>query len=246
MSNKKIGVLTTSFNENLVPVTNQFKDFNLQHNILLSRKPWNGDWDFSIEEFYLPDNVELIVGDWNDQAEQLNFGLEDLRQNGFEWALIVDADEFYIKTDIKLLLMEIELCDKDAIVARNMEVFWKTPQFRISPKQDDNPIIAIRTDKRFSHHRVSECSKQYSNTILYHFSYVRTNQEMLKKIDSFGHAYEFDREYWFNKVWLTWGTSSRNFHPTVPEKFEYAYYDPAPQEIITNFYSKMTDAKEKN
>jgi hypothetical protein len=97
--------------------------------------------------------------------------------------------------------------------------------------------VAIKTDQNFSNKRTPTLSEYGpSSAILNHFSYVRSNEEMLKKIESFEHSNEFDRMAWYENIWKKWVPSMKNLHPVVPEQFESAFYKPAPREIIKNFF----------
>lgn len=246
MSNK-VAVLTVAFNEPTLigPCVRQFKGvIPLYHMVLVSENPWRGgiQSDFGLTGVKANDNGadNVIQGYWSGQAEQFNFGLEILEDMGFEWAIICDADEFYTYHDIGKLLKDINFCDREdmqAIVAPRMDVYWKFPFFKIIPAQHDSPIIAIRTEERFLDKRHSEVTRRYSaHGTLHHFSYVRSDSEMKKKINTFEHSHEFDTEKWYRNKWQNWNINSEDLHPVVPEQFKKAVFDPAPEEIINNYY----------
>lgn len=245
--NNKVAALTVAFNEpRLLPVcVRQFKkpylDEDIYHIVLISNKPWHGDFSYDNKGYSQAKGADhIIVDNWKDQSEQFNFGLEVLRKNNFEWAIICDADEFYTSLGINVLLEDIDLFSESGqIRAPLMEVYWKLPIFRIYNKQQDTPVVAISTSQIFSNKRTPSLS-EYGTTsaILHHFSYVRSNEEMYKKIKSFEHSHEFDTDKWFNEVWLNWEINNKNLHPVVPEQFSHAIYKPAPQKILNNFYAE--------
>ena len=235
-----IAVLTVAFNEPefIVPCIKQFDGFNFPHLILVSKKPWRGnhimDETWVLAKTY-NQNGEVIIDEWPGQAEQFNYGLELLESEGIDWALIVDADEFYTPEDIGRLVGQIRNTDYDAILATHMDVYWKTPEYKVIPDQNDMPVIAIKTSKRFKNKREVEDTVITTNAhravTLHHLSYVRTDKGMKKKIDSFEHSGEFDREQWYNDVWIWWNPDAKFLHPTVPPKFEQALYNPIPDEL---------------
>lgn len=232
-----IGVITVAFNEKelIVPCIKQFDGFNLPHLILVSKKPWRGqhvmDETWALAKMAVR-NGEVIVGEWPGQAEQFNDGLETLQKDGIDWALIVDADEFYTPEDIGRLIGQIRETEYDALLATHMNVYWKSPDYMVIPDQYDYPVIAIKTTKRFKNKRHVEDNVITTNThrdiTMYHMSYVRTHDQMKKKIETFEHSHEFDTEQWFYDTWTWWNPDATNLHPTVPQQFEKAIYNPAP------------------
>jgi hypothetical protein len=235
-----IGILTVVFNEPdlIKPCIKQFDGFNFPHLVLVSSKPWRGNYEmdetWAIAKMHL-NNGEVIVDKWPNQATQFNFGLHLLHEEKIDWALIVDADEFYTAESIGRLVELIRSTEYDAIYATHMDVYWKTPAYKILPEQDDYPIIAIKTNKRFVDKRHIESNAKTIGAgrgiTLHHLSYVRTDEQMKKKIETFEHSHEFDTDQWYNDVWLWYNEDSRALHPTVPKKFQQAIYEPVPSEL---------------
>lgn len=234
----KIGVLTVAFNESefIEPCIKQFDGFNFFHMVLVSGKPWRGEYTmddtWAKAKMYI-NNGDVLIGQWEDQASQFNQGLTFLSEI-CDWALIVDADEFYTAEDIGRLVGAIRTTEYDAILANNMDVYWKTPDYKVWPEQYDYPVIAIKTSKKFKNKRSVESdviTTNINSVTLHHMSYVRNDADMLKKINSFEHSHEFDQEHWYHNVWLPWEVGSTMLHPTVPSKFAGVQYDPAPLEI---------------
>ncbi len=236
-----IGIITVAFNEPdfIVPCIKQFDGFNFPHLVLVSKKPWRGqyiqDETWALAKMNLR-NGEVIIDEWPGQAEQFNYGLEILQKDGIDWALIVDADEFYTAEDIGRLVEQIRTTEYDAILATDMNVYWKTPEYEITPDQNDYPVIAVKTNQRFSNKRHLGPTTITTNTApgitMYHMSYVRTHDQMKKKIETFEHSHEFDTEQWYYDTWTWWNPDAKFLHPTVPSKFEQAIYNPAPKEIL--------------
>ncbi len=233
----KIGILTITFNEPdfIVPCIRQFDGFNFPHLVLVSSKPWRGDYHqdntWALAEMAL-NNGEVITGSWKGQAEQFNYGLEVLQEERIDWALIVDIDEFYLSEGIGRLVGQIRKTKADIIKAPNMNVYWKTPDYMIIPVQKDSPVIAVKTSIRFTDKRKPNSDKaELFTDEMFHMSYVRTDEQMKKKIEVFEHSNEFDTNFWYNKIWLPWTPDSIMLHPVVPRQFKRAIYNPAPKEI---------------
>jgi len=232
-----IGILTVAFNEKrlIKPCINQFDGFNFPHLVLVSNKPWRGN--YPMDETWAIAKTHnrfgsVIIDYWQNQAEQFNFGLSYLKEQGFDWALIVDADEFYTPSAIGKLVGEIRKSRADAITCPFMNAYWKSPDYRLFPNQDDNPIVAIKTNRKFIDKRHSDALALEATTVqMHHMSYVRNNEEMLKKINTFEHSHEFNLEDWYNNVWLKWAPENMNLHPTIPSEWEKAIYSPAPYSI---------------
>ena len=55
-----------------------------------------------------------------------------------------------------------------------------------------------------------------------HFSWVRSNEQMLRKLRSWSHAKDFDTERYYREVWsrapTEWKTL-HDFHPLTPPKW---------------------------
>jgi hypothetical protein len=112
-----------------------------------------------------------------------------------------------------------------------MDVYWRTPDYKIVPVQHDNPIVAIKTDQEFNFSRLSSVLSMQSHARLHHMSYVRSDEEMLAKIHSFEHHFEVLGD-WYERVWKHWKPEDKNLHPVVPEQFGMAIREPAPDEIL--------------
>lgn len=236
----KLGAITITFNEErfIDACINQFDGFDIDHLILISKKPWMGD--FQMDKTWLKakmheaagEYVTTVVDYWPDPATQLNFGLDLMWKTGHDWVLIVDTDEFYTPQDLGILIGEIRVSKSEAIFMPNMNVYWKTPEYKIIPRQKDNPIIAIRPGNNFhSIREVGDIKKNATMAEMHHMSYVRTDEQMWKKINSFYHAPEFDKKYWYEEVWSKWDENLEDLHPVSPSQFKRAIYDPSPPEI---------------
>ncbi len=229
----KIAVLTVAFQEEklIKNCIEQFKPFDLFHVVLSNNISWNGNLENDdTPELARKYGAGLVVeGDWQNQEQQSNYGVNLL--NDYEWIIICDADERYMPQDLEKILELLKTANGE-ILRSNMNVYWKTIDYEIIPVQTDFPTIAVRSGISFAHARETY-APVVSWTIypMYHLSYVRTDEEMLKKIKTFHHSDEFDVMSWYNNVWLPWEPSHTNLHPVVPEQFKQAIFSPLPKEI---------------
>lgn len=239
---KLIGILIVAFRaerfiEGCIRQFDPVPRGNLLPVVVCSTRPWHGDWkqddtpSLAHQALAGHAGATILEGDWATDAEQRNAGLDYLRSQGCEWALVVDTDEFYTPAGLQGLFHSLR-GPHDRVRAPMMSVYWKTPEYRIIPEQHDNPIVAIKTDQRFTFSRLSPGLSMESHARLYHMSYVRSDQEMRAKLDSFEHHFEVI-PHWYANKWLMWNPDEyRDLHPVVPSQFERAIYDPPPAQIM--------------
>jgi len=229
-----IGVLTNAFCEErfISLCIKQFKDFELDHVVLNSLESWNGQkHSDSTEKIAQENGATVISRTWQNEAEQFNWGLDYLSDK--DWVLIVDSDERYTHREIDRILNALHVVSNDVIKIANMNVYWKNSDYVIVPKQIDKPVIAVRPNVRFIDKRRVDEDFTIADNLMHHFSYVRTNEEMKKKIESFSHANEIVNN-WYEEKWLKWSPEMKNLHPVVPSQFEQAVYFPCPVEVRIN------------
>lgn len=240
----KIGVVTIAYNEErfIKACIKQFDNHDVSHLVLVSTKPWHGD-SFPQDktgEYAVEAGANVVEKMWKSEAEQRNYGQRFFEKMGYDWILVVDADEFYEPNDIERLLDFLEISNDDALATPNMLVYWKNENYRINPLQTDTPIIAVRPKLRFSKARQADGHREMVPALLHHMSYVRTDGEMQKKISSFEHATDFDIKDWYDNVWLQWSPDKRNLHPVNPPQFEIAELNPIPTLIQEYFNETIT------
>lgn len=240
MSNN-IGVLTVAFKAERFIEANikQFKKFNLQHVVVCGKKSWRGDLPNDNTGKLARDNGAYVLEvDFGIDAAQRNMGLALLNGMGIDWALVVDADEFWTEHNIRTLLADIDCMEYtkkgvDVITAPNMHVYWKTWNHRIFPDpQQDNPVVAIRTNIKFDWSRLPYKFNRSAETSaeFHHLSYVRNDREAYEKMLISEHAHEISPD-WYKNVWLKWKDGDTNLHPVIPEIFAETKYNPVPDEI---------------
>jgi hypothetical protein len=80
--------------------------------------------------------------------------------------------------------------------------------------------INIRKGNRFIDKR--DCAQKTSfqlENVCYHLSYARSDKYIYRKLNTWGHAIDFDTDRWFQQKWLRWYPEKRNLHPVEPDKW---------------------------
>lgn len=161
----------------------------------------------------------VVCVDIATEAECRNFGLKLLNRMGYDYALIVDADEWWSKGAINNIKNHIKLLPQDAYKAK-LAFFFKRPNWKIEGMKNNRAIVCIRTDKKFNtkYPRRFYGAKYVDLGIIYHFSYVRTPKKIKEKLESFSHFDEIIQD-WYNNVYMKFTLDSKNFHPVRPEEY---------------------------
>lgn len=197
---------------------------------LISDTPWHGNKgsnSTAVEAVKnLPDpegKLGLIEGSWASETEQRNSGLQMLRDEGFEYCFVLDADEVYDRGGLKRLF---EFAFEERYVPAwriRMWTYWKTKEFRVDPPEPYQPVVLVRADcTQFTDKR--EITPNPSRNIpenicmMHHLSYARSNEEVLRKITTFSHVDQVVSG-WYENVWKGWDRNPelQNLHPCWPE-----------------------------
>jgi len=196
-------------------------------------------------------NVEILEGDWETDEDSRNACLQRAKEDGFDWLLTQDADEFYTEHSWKMIRMQLMKSIHEESFATTWYNFWKSAQYVVSNESGDikgtNAGFALRckTDLVFKHSRTSNSR----NTLImdcpcYHYGYVRTDAEIEEKISTWMHAKEFNALRWFKHKWLNWSEQSTNLHPTAPWIWKRAIRFPGEQpEFSIDFNIDYTSRK---
>jgi len=195
---------------------------------LLNFKPWNGEGDYKIVEqtysdilkMYDPHHkIEVVSGYWKSEAEQRNFGLKRCREQGIQWNFIIDDDEMYNYADLKNQLHERVFKQDFSVYLSPHQVYWKDTKHCISNTVAALPSFAS-TEQDLLYFNEARAiitrGKWYTffpqDLICHHYSYVRSDESMLRKIRTFSHA-DPSMESWYKDVWLKWNEEMENLHP---------------------------------
>jgi len=169
------------------------------------------------------DKIELIVGEWNLDEDQRNSCLDAAKRDGMDYLLIIDADEFYTQDDLKKLITDIENNPDYEYYTTPWFTYWKDYNHVIVDKNNDyingypEVCVNLKYNNRFVRCRRPSGSKIKELTSMCgHASYVLNNEECWSKINTWGHAHQFNRNQWYMDKWINWNENTINLHPINP------------------------------
>lgn len=207
----------------------------------VNQRPWAGNpTDNSstiraLEELPDPDKkIRIIRQDWANEVDQRNFSVAYSQHLGFNYSMVVDADEVYHTDQLPRILH---------LVAQNPQIdcwhmrwftYWKSPEYRIDPVEPYDPPVFIKhgtggyvETRNFlanSHELVPP-----ELGMCHHLSYARTDAQVHRKLAMFSHSHQIIPG-WFETVWKAWDKNPmlENLHPVKPEYYKRAIrQDPA-------------------
>ena len=249
----KIAVLTIAYNESCIirACINNWKGKVDKHLILCSSLPWNGSpvEDDGTARIARDMGADVIIRQWNTEAEQREFGLAYLYN--YDYVLIVDPDELYTEEDQKKILDRLDN-PFDYINRTNqklpifktakMTTYWKTTDYIFDPEDSHQPIIAVDPKAvKFSEKRGCRMKSSGEGFVAYvepiditthHLSWVKSNEKVQEKIQSYAHCNDFNTDYWYNEVWLKWKPGDMTLIRPYGIEKSVAIYKPAPQNIL--------------
>ena len=205
---------------------------------LLSTRPWNGKPDNDLLEktyrnildFQDPEKkMEIVSMCWATETEQRNFGIKYLEKQNIAWTWIIDDDEMYNVEQAKKMLDKIKN-EKEEIYGYGVSwvIYWKNKEYCIDSDLTTYPTFIYNFDNKvyFIENRmiIVPDMKQYQSVarddlVCHHYSYIRSDDKMFRKINMFSHKNEIYAE-WYENVWLKWNPEMENLHPMNPFTFK--------------------------
>ena len=202
---------------------------------LVNFSPWFGEPFSAIQGTLkmildIPDpgkKFGILAGHWKDEAEQRNAGLSILRENGIDWCLIVDDDELYNPGELERVKYMLENNSEHAAYLIYHQIYWKDRETIIEGIFGSFPTIASTNGTvNFNENRMIKVNSGHTwfslspeSILCHHMSYVRSDIEMKRKIESFSHADEVVPD-WYERVWL--GGVTVDLHPSAGPRFKRA------------------------
>lgn len=211
---------------------------------LVGQSPWNGERNPAIINTSLteitsmpdPDKKFVILSKyWATEADQRNDGVKTLRELGCEWCLVIDDDEMYNRQDLVKAknIISTWVCTNGDVGAWLVShvIYWKnrytvidqiTPAMPVFVRTREDDIVFTEARCFYPHKSVFMVFPPH-DILLHHFSYIRTDQQMSRKLAHFSHAKEVSGD-WFTDVWLNWTPEMENLHPNraAPQSFKRA------------------------
>jgi hypothetical protein len=192
----------------------------------------------------LGEKLEIIDGDWEAEEDARNACLSVAQQQGFDWLLVIDADELYTDESWSQLLRLLRTAHEYDHVITTWYNFFKSSHYVLVERdgsiKSTNAGFAVRcrSDIRFRHKRLTNASRSLIvDCPCYHYGYVMSDAEMLTKINTWSHAADFDSTRWFRLKWQNWTLNTRNLHPTSPTSWQKAIRFPLVQPDFAHKYA---------
>lgn len=180
--------------------------------------------------------VEVIDGDWATEEDARNACLDAARRQGFDWLLVIDADEFYTEQSWEQLLNSLRGSARKDHIITTWYNFFKSSHYVLMERDGSiksiNAGFALRCSSsiRFRDRRLTTAGRsQILDCPCYHYGYVMSDDEMITKISTWSHAADFNRERWYRLKWQNWTPGTKNLHPVVPTTWPKAVRFPLPQ-----------------
>lgn len=169
--------------------------------------------------------ILIVRGEWGNQFEQVNFGLNFMKNklNSFSHCLYIDSDEIYEEKEIKKLVrLSRKFKSFNREVRANMFTYFKSPFFQVDPIENFKPMVMfpLRDFVELSTFRNVNLGFVESDVFFHHLSYVRRNDQDIKNKMLTHKNDEGTDVNWFTDVYLKWTPEAKNFHPKEPAIFK--------------------------
>lgn len=209
----------------------------------LSSSPWYGDSRPSevdqeaLKALADPQaKVEIVHGDWTSETDQRNYTLGYAQAYGYEYGLIVDADEVYDSTQLAAAISLAHQRRDVAVWHTNWFTYWRTPDYRIDPIEPYQPPVLIHLGYAgFVETRNAMGAKHElippAVCMCHHLSYALTDDALKRKhIMQPGHS-QSAYPGWYESKWCGWVNDKTitDLHPVHPPWFQRAV--PQPEEL---------------
>jgi len=170
------------------------------------------------------DKIEIIYGNWLNETEQRNSCAEKAKNDGFDYLMIQDTDEFYLEDDYRKIITFISENQDYDIYRCNWISFWKSIDYLVVNENMSEFIgapqitINLKNNVRFKDRRNPNSDNEIiiPDVICFHLSFVLTDEECLVKLKTWGHTHEFNVDDWYEKKWVNWSIETKNMHPIYP------------------------------
>jgi hypothetical protein len=169
--------------------------------------------------------LEIVQGVWDSEEDQRNAVREMAIQQGFDYLIVQDADEFYSFEDYEINLQGIVNKPDHEVYQVPWVTFWKNPKYVIQHRDIKNikrtiystcPLFAINLSKeiRFDSRRVPlNCTNVFQlKGVCLHFSWIFSDEDVISKISTWGHSHQVNK-FWYKYKWLNWSPPKRNISP---------------------------------
>lgn len=153
--------------------------------------------------------LQLIEGIWQTEEDQRNDGLRIAKQQGYDYLIIQDADEFYLPDQFKRNLEEINASPGYSYYRNPWYIFWKNRGYIIENRYfyffgNDRYVkpyrktligfsacfaINLKKDVLFEDRRLPNRKDNHMLTgLCFHLSFVISDEQLIRKLNTWGHS----------------------------------------------------------
>lgn len=198
-----------------------------------ARSKYKNSFDLDvIRKSKFADKVHIIEGVWDTEEQQRNACAEQAAKDGMEFLFIHDADEFYFHWEFETLKGFIASNQNFDYYKVAWRCFWKNFNYVLLDAKGDEITgypefcINLKNGVRFASKRRPNKPNfaiiPQEQGVCYHGSYVLTNEELLEKINTWGHTNDFNKDHWYKEKWLKWTEESTDLHLVSPSAWSKA------------------------
>lgn len=210
--------------------------------------------------------ISWIEGEWDTEQAQRNDVVRAARNDGMDYLIIQDADEFYFPEAYEQNKKGI-IQNPDHPYYYNPWInFWKNLDYivlerknilgtKMSPYSDNaNFAINLNYKKELWFDFARRVNAPYENAfklpgVCLHLSYVYNDDDVFMKIKTWGHSQQVQQQ-WYKYKWLAWKPGTRYINSMMGPVWHKAkkYEGPLPEELkdfpqIEQQYIALTPAE---
>ena len=201
--------------------------------VMLNYDPWFGTANIEssfetykkIMDFPDPENKILLVSQhWKNEELQRNYGKDLLHKMGIKWCMICDDDELYNADELQNAIDYLKTTVAGVVLV-HQQMYWKSKDYCIDKLSYSFPTFVLSDNKKawFNYCRNVKVDGTWETIkpeliVNHHLSYVRTDKQMLRKVETFSHAKDFSWNDWYENVWCKWTLAMENLHVNPGDK----------------------------
>lgn len=180
------------------------------------------------------DKITLIKGEWDTEEAQRNACYTGAKDDRCDILIIQDADEFYMADDFVAALECIKADNpKWGVYTVPYIVYWKSHEWVIKNQEGGREsgrcefALRMKNIPGFLRHRQTKGTKTKGIDCvqMHHASMIVTDKMMRRKIETWAHTNEFDRESWLENIWHDWVPGMKDLHHFHPEDWHRAEWN---------------------
>jgi hypothetical protein len=168
--------------------------------------------------------IEVIRGEWPSDEAERNTILDKARQDGMDYLIVQDADEFYTPENFQKNLEGIAAHPNYPAYRCPWVVFWKNTRYVLTCRNTifekpraitTCPNFAVNCNMPDVHFSVSRMVTRINEAFMLdglclHLSWVLDDEVAWKKVLTWAHSHQFNAKKWYYQKWLAWKPGDKN------------------------------------